>query len=427
MTFTQNSGVISTLEELLAICQDVGENGKDSEYYCKPLEVDLDILFALEDDYIDPETGDRNYVIKPVHNQRNHVAHAEDLEEQYEERGGHVDGIGTDYHLAVPTRDFDVYNDDGVITYNYHQYEPAFQNGNSRRHLLMKNKSYRPASNTTYVRIKSYDDHPPIKSDYKLIDNKNNAQSSKDDIYGALRSHSIHNKVKGIIARGEIARVVKYSVNNRNLSTFKSIGEYKDDYVCLSNIEDYDSGRGSFMGKGNPNRPCAITASLMILKETHRESNTKAIISEIIEEGKVMHDNPSDYWGKILNNFGVVDDYRDSTFKSIKYPQYKLTPIQRILWETFYIPGLPDDLRVDRSYFGLGAQYQFTGWKRIVSFYLYMIQRARDTNNAIYQTEKRKDNQYVNIFGGAYSSRNNMKVVNSPYNVVYNNIFDDNN
>ena len=179
------------------------------------------------------------------------------------------------------------------------------------------------------------------------------------------------------------------------------------------------------MGKGNPNRPCAITASLMILKETHRESNTKAIISEIIEEGKVMHDNPSDYWGKILNNFGVVDDYRDSTFKSIKYPQYKLTPIQRILWETFYVPALPDDLRIDRSYFGAGAQYQFTGWKKIVSFYLYMIQRARDTNNSVYQTEKRKDNQYVTIFGGAYSSRNNMKVVNSPYNVVYNNIFDD--
>ena len=44
-----------------------------------------------------------------------------------------------------------------------------------------------------------------------------------------------------------------------------------------------------------------------------------------------------------------------------------------------------------------------------------------------YLREKRKDNQYVNIFGGAYSSRNNMKVVNSPYNVVYNNIFDDNN
>ena len=164
-----------------------------------------------------------------------------------------------------------------------------------------------------------------------------------------------------------------------------------------------------------------------IIPITLGNDKLRLIISEIIEEGKVMHDNPSDYWGKILNNFGVVDDYRDSTFKSIKYPQYKLTPIQRILWETFYVPGLPDDLRVDRSYFGLGAQYQFTGWKRIVSFYLYMIQRARDTNNAIYQTEKRKDNQYVNIFGGAYSSRNNMKVVNSPYNVVYNNIFDDNN
>ena len=231
MTFTQKSGVITTIDELLSICQDVGKNGKYSEYYCKPLEVDLDILFALEDDYIDPATGDRNYVIKPVHNQRNHVAHAEDLEEQYEARNGHVDGIGNDYYLAVPTRDFDVYNEDGAITYTYRRCIPTFQNGNSRRHLLMKNKSYRPDSNTTYVRIKSYDDHAPIKADYKLIDNKDNAQSSKDEIYGALRSHSIHNKVKGIIARGEIARVVKYSVNNKNISTFKAIGEYKDDYV----------------------------------------------------------------------------------------------------------------------------------------------------------------------------------------------------
>ena len=163
----------------------------------------------------------------------------------------------------------------------------------------------------------------------------------------------------------------------------------------------------------------------MILKETHRESNTKAIISEIIEEGKVMHDNPDDYWDKVLGNFGIPNNIGSTAFKSVKYPKYKLTPIQRILWETFYVPGLPDDLKIDRSYFGSGAQYQFTGWKKIVSFYLYMIQRARDTDNAAYITERKKDNQYVTIFGGAYSSRNNMKVVNSPYNVVYNNIFDE--
>ena len=54
MTFTQNSGVITTVDQLLSICQDVGKNGKDSKYYCKPLEVDLDIIFALEDNYIDP-------------------------------------------------------------------------------------------------------------------------------------------------------------------------------------------------------------------------------------------------------------------------------------------------------------------------------------------------------------------------------------
>ena len=76
---------IEHINDLLYICDDIGEKGEDSKYYCVPIEIDLDILFATTDDEIDPVTKDRNYVIPPVHNQRNHVAHSEEVEEQYED------------------------------------------------------------------------------------------------------------------------------------------------------------------------------------------------------------------------------------------------------------------------------------------------------------------------------------------------------
>ena len=198
---------IEHINDLLYICQDIGENGEDSIYYCVPIQVNLDTLFATTDDEIDPITKDRNYIIPPVHNQRNHVAHSEELEEQYEERGGHVDGVGTDYMIAVPSKDFYVQNEDGIITNRYYKNLARFLNGNTRRFLLLKNLTYRPKNNLGTVRIKSYDNPEDIEKDYKLIDAKPNAQSSRDEIYGALRSHSIHNKVKGIIARGDIATV----------------------------------------------------------------------------------------------------------------------------------------------------------------------------------------------------------------------------
>jgi len=415
---------IKTLPELLYICNDIGENGEESEYYCRPIEIDLDILFATTDNEIDPITKDRNYVIPPVHCQRNHVAHSEEVEEQYEERGGHVDGVGTDYMIAVPIQDFYVENEDGMITNRYYKNLARFLNGNTRRFLLLKNTTYRPKNNLGTVRIKSYDNPDDIEKDYKLIDAKANHQTGRDEIYGAFRSHSIHNKLKGIIARGDIGRVVKYSVDNKKYSTYRSIGFYKDDYVCLSNIENYDAA-GSFMGKGNSNRPCAITAALMLLAESNREPNTKSIISEIIAEGIVMHDNPDDYWKNIFANFGVVNNFSDSSYRGTNLSQYRMTPIQRILYETFFVPDIPEEYRLKRSYFGVGAQYQFTGWKNIVSFYLYMMKKAIDTNNRVYKTETKKDGRYVDVFGGSYSYRNDLKVVNTPYNETFKNIFED--
>jgi hypothetical protein len=54
-----------------------------------------------------------------------------------------------------------------------------------------------------------------------------------------------------------------------------------------------------------------------------------------------------------------------------------------------------------------------------------MMKKAIDTNNRVYKTETRKEGKYVDIFGGSYSYRNDMKVVNSPYNETYKNIFED--
>ena len=54
-----------------------------------------------------------------------------------------------------------------------------------------------------------------------------------------------------------------------------------------------------------------------------------------------------------------------------------------------------------------------------------MMKRAIDTNNRVYKTETRKEGKYVDVFGGSYSYRNDIKAVNSPYNVTYKNIFED--
>ena len=137
------------------------------------------------------------------------------------------------------------------------------------------------------------------------------------------------------------------------------------------------------------------------------------------------HDNPNDYWTNIFANFGVANNFSDSSYKGTNLSQYRMTPIQRLLYETFFVPDIPEDLRVKRSYFGAGAQYQFTGWKSIVSFYLYMMKKAIDTNNKIYKTEKKSDGKYVHIFGGAYTHNNNTYGVNSPYNETFKNIFED--
>ena len=115
---------------------------------------------------IDPITKDRNLIIPPVHNQSNHVANADELEEHYEERGGHVDGVGTDYMKAVQVlRIFMSRMKICIITNRYYKNLARFLNGNTRRYLLLKNITYRPKNNLGTVRIKSYDNPGDIEKD----------------------------------------------------------------------------------------------------------------------------------------------------------------------------------------------------------------------------------------------------------------------
>ena len=97
--------LINSLVQLQTICERVTETCKAENH-----ELDLDVLMEKDD------SGD--YIVPPVHCQRNHEEHSQDLALQYEDRGGHVDGLGTNYHIAVPIKDFDVYSDNKIAFFH---------------------------------------------------------------------------------------------------------------------------------------------------------------------------------------------------------------------------------------------------------------------------------------------------------------------
>lgn len=410
---------ITELVQLQTLCNHVAETGKAENH-----EIDLDVLMMKNDD--------GEYIVPPVHCQRNHEEHSQDLALQYEDRGGHVDGLGTNYHIAVPVKDFDVYSED-KLTFSYLALLGYLQNGNSRRDLLDSNvpDNYFPPENKVQLVIKPYSNFVDIKKDYDLIDNKNNAQQGKDEIYGAYRSHNIHKTVKGYIATGKLGRVLKFAVPNEK-TAFGRVGMVKDELVCLSNINNYDTA-WSFLGKNNGNRPCALAAVILLLKDRNREDNIKEFINRIINEGEKYHDQPVEYFTNVFKRFDVVYNPMDSTFQKTNLDKFKMTPIERILWETFEIPRLAKqpggEQMVPRlSYFGTGAQYQFSNPKRIISYYLYMILKGLDSN-AAYLTEKGKKiagtdiKEKIEIFGGHYEQRGNKKIIESPYDVIIDSIY----
>jgi hypothetical protein len=410
---------IKTLADLQTVCKRVTETGKAENH-----EIDLDVLKTKDDD--------GEYIVPPVHCQRNHEEHSQDLAVQYEERGGHVDGLGTNYHISVPTKDFDVYSEDR-LTFSYSAFLAYLQNGNTRRCLLDSNvpENYQPPGNIVQVVIKPYSNYINIKKDYDLIDNKNNAQQGKDEIYGAYRSHNIHKSVKGYIATGKLGRVLKFTVPNEK-TAFGRVGVVKDELVCLSNVNNYDTA-WSFLGKNNGNRPCALSAVTLLLKDRNREDNIKDVISRIINEGEKYHNDPLKYFTEVFQRFDVVYNTMDPTFQKTNLDKFKMTPIERILWETFEIPRLAKQPGGDQvvprlSYFGTGAQYQFNDPKRIISFYLYMILKSLDSN-AAYNTEKGKKiagtdvREKMDIFGGHYENRGKKTVIESPYNVIIDSIY----
>jgi len=410
---------ITQLADLQKLCNQVAETGKAENH-----EIDLDVLMMKDDD--------GEYIVPPVHCQRNHEEHSQDLAVQYEDRGGHVDGLGTNYHIAVPVKDFDVYSEN-KLTFSYLSLLGYLQNGNSRRDLLDSNvpDNYFPPENKVQLVIKPYDNFVDIKKDYDLIDNKNNAQQGKDEIYGAYRSHNIHKTVKGYIATGKLGRVLKFAVPNEK-TAFGRVGMVKDELVCLSNINNYDTA-WSFLGKNNGNRPCALAAVILLLKDRNREDNIKEFISRIINEGEKCHNQPVEYFTNVFKRFDVVYNTMDSTFQKTNLDKFKMTPIERILWETFEIPRLAKqpggEQMVPRlSYFGTGAQYQFSNPKRIISYYLYMILKGLDSN-AAYLTEKGKKiagtdiKEKMEIFGGHYEQRGKKMVIESPYDAIIDSIY----
>tara|TARA_R100001460_G_scaffold103118_1_gene148163 strand:- start:179 stop:529 length:351 start_codon:yes stop_codon:yes gene_type:complete len=110
-----------------------------------------------------------------------------------------------------------------------------------------------------------------------------------------------------------------------------------------------------------------------------------------------------------------------------------MTPIERILWETFEIPRIAKQAGGDQmvprlSYFGTGAQYQFSNPKKIISFYLYMILKGLDSN-AAYLTEKGKKiagtdmKEKMEIFGGHYERRNKTICIQLPYDAIIDSIY----
>lgn len=412
---------INSLAQLQTICERVTETNRAENH-----EVDLDVLMEKDD------SGE--YIVPPVHCQRNHEEHSQDLAVQYEDRGGHVDGLGTNYHIAVPIKDFDVYSDN-KLTFAYERLIPYLQNGNSRRDLLDSNVpgNYFPPGNKVQLVIKPYSNFVDIKKDYDLIDNKNNAQQGKDEIYGAYRSHNIHKSVRGYIATGKLGRVLAFAVPNEK-TAFGRVGVVKDELVCLSNVNNYDTA-WSFLGKNNGNRPCALAAVLLLLKDRNREDNIKEFISRIINEGEKYHDQPVEYFTNVFKRFDVVYNPMDSTFQKTNLDKFKMTPIERLLWETFEIPRLAKqpggEQMVPRlSYFGTGAQYQFNNPKRIISFYLYMILKGIDSN-AAYMTEKGKKiagtdvKEKMEIFGGHYEQRGKKLTIESPYDAIIDSIYGD--
>ena len=421
----ENTMLITSTAELETICKRIKETGKSENH-----EITIELLLAK---HLNGE-----YIIPPVHCQRNHEEHSQDLAIQYEQRDGHVDGLGNNFHIAVPTKDFDVYSEDKV-TFSYLHMVPYLQNGNSRRDLYDSNcpENYLPPSGTVQVVVKPYSNYVDIKLDYDLIDNKNNAQQGKDEIFGAYRSHNIHKNVKGYIATGKIGRVLTYTVPNKK-SAFAKVGIIKDELVCLSNLNEYDTA-WSFLGKNNGNRPCALSAALLLLKDRNREDNTKEFFTRIVNEGNSYHDDPVAYFTNVFQRFDVVYNTMDSTFQKTNLDKFKMTPIERIIWETFEIPRISKQAGGDQmiprlSYFGTGAQYQFSNPKTIISFYLYMILKGIDSNSA-YITEKgkllagTKTRVKMEIFGGYYEKKlkgaTTTIKVNSPYDDIIDSIYNE--
>ena len=114
-----------------------------------------------------------------------------------------------------------------------------------------------------------------------------------------------------------------YSIGSSLYAQWKAF-VYKDEIVCTSNLKDYDTP-WSFLGRNNSNRPCALAAAFLLLKERNREDDTKNVIKRVINEGKIYWEDPLIYFTKVFDRFGVRFNPLDSTFqKTSLMKDYKI-------------------------------------------------------------------------------------------------------
>ena len=98
---------ITSYDALLEHCEQVAITG--NALHCDIL---LNVLREKEEEF------EEEFRMSPVHCQRNHEEHSQDLEEQFEEENGYVEGLGNNFHIVVPTKDFDVISN-GKVTFKY--------------------------------------------------------------------------------------------------------------------------------------------------------------------------------------------------------------------------------------------------------------------------------------------------------------------
>ena len=399
---TKKIRIVETYAELLTVCESASSNQK---------QVDIILNFDI---WLE-KNGDGNYRIAPPHCQRNELNTAK-VQEQFENSGKWNEGI-SEFKIVVPTSSIQITDPTGEnITFQYEIDRPYALDGNRRRSVLSNNPPQSWIPENIKVSIIPLDSAEEIANKYDLVDSDDNSMKPNDEVYSAYRASNIHKGVNGYIATGSISKSLEYiSPEGKNYLVNKTVSEYKDEIVTLSNMKDYDKVWSPVASSKNANRPCFIAACLLLLKYHNRSNDIKETLKLIIDEGKNLYDATNlnklpefrNYWAPVFERFGESFDL--ASHGKVKLSVFQMTPIERILWEVFAMPEIKkywmDKSIGYLSYFGSGeAGYQHIGPKKSTSLFIYMIEKAMEEGNKPYLTEKpikiSGKKIYVDIFGG---------------------------